>query len=64
MDMLHQPIFWAELAAIVWINPLLGTPGYEPTATGMSLARPHVAVLASVPDPLALRALAPRLSFT
>jgi YjbE family integral membrane protein len=23
MDMLHQPIFWAELAAIVWINLLV-----------------------------------------
>ena len=23
MDMIHEPIFWAELAAIVWINLLV-----------------------------------------
>ena len=23
MDMTHQPIFWAELAAIIWINLLV-----------------------------------------
>jgi len=45
-------------AAIVWINPLLDTAGYEPTAVGMSLARPHITTLASVGDPDALRALA------
>lgn len=45
-------------AAIVWINPLLDTPGYEPTAVGMSLARPYVTVLTSLRDPAALRSLA------
>jgi uncharacterized protein with von Willebrand factor type A (vWA) domain len=45
-------------AAIVWINPLIVTEGYEPTAVGMSLARPHVSVLASVNDPEGLRSLA------
>jgi uncharacterized protein with von Willebrand factor type A (vWA) domain len=45
-------------AAIVWINPLLETRGYEPTAVGMSLARPYVTVLVSVRDPEGLRSLA------
>ena len=45
-------------AAIVWINPLLDTPGYQPTAVGMSLARPYVTVLTSLRDPAALRSLA------
>lgn len=27
-------------AAIVWLNPLADTPGYEPTALGMRIARP------------------------
>jgi uncharacterized protein len=37
-------------AAIVWLNPLLDTAGYEPTALGMSTARPFVTTLASVTD--------------
>ncbi|HET7216736.1 MAG TPA: VWA domain-containing protein, partial [Vicinamibacterales bacterium] len=45
-------------AAVVWINPLLDTRGYEPIARGMSLARPHLAVLTSVRDPAGLRTLA------
>jgi uncharacterized protein len=38
-------------AAIVWLNPLLPTPGYEPTALGMRVARPYVTKLASVTGP-------------
>jgi uncharacterized protein with von Willebrand factor type A (vWA) domain len=45
-------------AAVVWINPLLETPGYQPTAVGMRLARPFVSVLASVSNPEDLRSLA------
>jgi uncharacterized protein with von Willebrand factor type A (vWA) domain len=48
-------------AAVIWINPLLDTPGYEPTAIGMSVARPHVSLLTSVADPDGLRALARRV---
>ena len=35
-------------AGIVWLNPLLATDGYEPTAAGMRAARPHIATFASV----------------
>lgn len=45
-------------AAVVWLNPLLETPGYEPTARGMSLARPFVTILTSVNDPAGLMQLA------
>jgi uncharacterized protein with von Willebrand factor type A (vWA) domain len=45
-------------AAVAWLNPLLETSGYEPTAVGMSLARPYVTVLTAVPDPAGMRALA------
>ena len=38
-------------AAIIWLNPLAATPGYEPTARGVRLARPFVAVLAAANDP-------------
>jgi uncharacterized protein len=36
--------------ALVWLNPLLDTPGYEPTAVGMSTARPFVTTFSSVND--------------
>jgi hypothetical protein len=36
--------------ALVWLNPLLETPGYEPTALGMSTARPYVTTFSSVND--------------
>jgi uncharacterized protein with von Willebrand factor type A (vWA) domain len=37
-------------AGVVWLNPLLETPGYEPTARGMRAARPYVTTFASVSD--------------
>jgi len=37
-------------AGLVWLNPLLETPGYEPTSRGMSAARPYVTTFASVTD--------------
>jgi len=45
-------------AAIVWLNPLLPTPGFAPTALGMSVARPYVTTLASVSDAVDLVRLA------
>jgi uncharacterized protein with von Willebrand factor type A (vWA) domain len=50
--------------AVIWMNPLLHTPGYRPTATGMSIARPHVTLLTSVVDAAGLRALASTLRIT
>ena len=47
-----------QAAAVIWLNPLLDTPGYEPTARGMSLARPFVTALAPARDAAALSALA------
>jgi len=35
-------------AAVIWLNPLIATPGYEPTALGMRVARPYVTTFASV----------------
>lgn len=37
-------------AAVVWLNPLIATPGYEPTAAGMSAARPFVTTFSSAND--------------
>jgi len=37
-------------AAIVWLNPLLDTVGYEPTAAGMSAARASITSFTNVSD--------------
>ena len=44
-------------AGVVWLNPLLETEGYEPTATGMSAARPYVTTFTSVNDQAGLARL-------
>ncbi len=49
---------WRDSAATIWLNPLLDTAGYEPTALGMRTARPFVTTLASVMDPAGLLRLA------
>ena len=41
-------------AGVIWLNPLLDTPGYEPTALGMSIARPFVSTFAWAGDPAGL----------
>jgi uncharacterized protein with von Willebrand factor type A (vWA) domain len=45
MGVLHR-----RSAGVVWLNPLLATPGYQPTARGMSAARPYVTTFFSVTD--------------
>jgi hypothetical protein len=44
-------------AGVVWLNPLLETEGYEPTAAGMSAARPYITTFASVNDQAGLARL-------
>jgi len=44
---------------IVWLNPLLGDPRYEPTARGMAAARPYVHVLAPAHNLESLERLLP-----
>jgi hypothetical protein len=48
-------------AAILWLNPLLDTPGYEPSAIGMRAARPFADAFAWARDPAALARLASAL---
>jgi len=45
-------------AAIIWLNPLLETSGYQPSAVGMRIARPFVTTLAWVEDAGSLMRLA------
>jgi len=42
---------------LVWLNPLLGSPGYEPLTIGMQAALPHLSVFAPAHNLDALRAL-------
>jgi len=44
--------------SVIWLNPLIGTAGYEPTAVGMRAARPHVSTFDWVDAPEDLRRLA------
>jgi len=47
-----------QSAAIVWLNPLVDTPGYQPTARAMQIARPYVAALTWAGDAAGLARLA------
>lgn len=48
-------------AGVIWLNPLIDTPGYQPTALGMRTARPYVTTLTWVEDAAGLRRLAGEL---
>ena len=47
---------------LVWLNPLLGSPGYEPLTRGMQAALPHLDVFAPASDLASLEQLARHLS--
>ena len=42
---------------LVWLNPLLGNPTYEPLTRGMQAALPHIDVFAPLHNLQSLRAL-------
>ena len=52
-----------RVGRIVWLNPLLGSPSYEPLTRGMLAALPHLDVFASAHDLASLERLASHLSF-
>ncbi len=39
-----------QVRRLIWLNPLLGTPDYEPLTLGLQAARPHVDTFASALD--------------
>ena len=47
----------ARAGRVIWLNPLLGSPGYEPVTQGMSTALPYIDVFASAHNLNGLRAL-------
>jgi uncharacterized protein with von Willebrand factor type A (vWA) domain len=42
---------------VIWLNPLLGQPGYEPVAAGMTAALPHIDLFAPANNLQSLAAL-------
>jgi uncharacterized protein len=46
---------------VIWLNPLLGSPGYSPLARGMSAALPHVDIFASAHNLVSLQDLSKHL---
>jgi uncharacterized protein with von Willebrand factor type A (vWA) domain len=60
VDMLRDAmrVLHRHSAGVVWLNPLVDTRGYEPTASGMRAARPYVHTFTSVQDAPGLRRLA------
>jgi uncharacterized protein with von Willebrand factor type A (vWA) domain len=47
---------------LIWLNPLLGTPGYEPLTRGMQAARPHIDDFLPAHNLASLEALAEHLN--
>jgi [protein-PII] uridylyltransferase len=52
----------ARARRVLWLNPLLGDPRYEPTARGMAAALPFVDALLPVHDLESLERLLPQLA--
>ena len=46
---------------LVWLNPLLDQPGYEPISAGMQVALPHLDLLAPAGDLASLKVVLPKL---
>jgi uncharacterized protein with von Willebrand factor type A (vWA) domain len=51
-----------RVGRIVWLNPLLGSPSYQPLTRGMQAALPHIDVFAPAHDVASLERLAEHLS--
>lgn len=47
---------------IIWLNPMMGWPGYEPVALGMQAAMPHIDLLISAHTLESLAAIEPHLA--
>jgi uncharacterized protein with von Willebrand factor type A (vWA) domain len=54
--------FKRRAGRVIWLNPLLGNPSYEPLTRGMSAALPLIDVFAAAHNLAALRGLAGKLS--
>ena len=48
--------------SVLWLNPLMGNPGYEPTTRGMQAVLPYIDLLVSAHNVASLRTLVRQLS--
>lgn len=48
----------ARTASVVWLNPLLAIPGYEPTARGMQAALSYIDLFSEASDPVSFKKMA------
>ena len=55
-------VIHARARRLVWLNPLLGRPGYEPRTAAMQAALPHLDLFAPAHDLRSLAALEPVLA--
>lgn len=58
-EQLGEELEWIRRRAgkVIWLNPLLGSPSYEPLTRGMQAALPHVDVFAPAHNLASLQAL-------
>ena len=64
VDLLENNMSFLQKHArnVIWLNPLKGSPGYEPTTRGMQVALPHVDIFASAHNLNSLRKLVRQLT--
>ncbi len=58
----RSPGFNAARTVSIWLNPLIGSPGYEPLTRGIRAALPFVDDFLSVRDMSSLESLARHLN--
>ncbi|MBL8961316.1 MAG: VWA domain-containing protein [Gemmatimonadetes bacterium] len=51
-----------RVGRVIWLNPLMGAPGFAPETRGMQAALPHLDLLAPCHNLAAVEALIPRLA--
>lgn len=64
VDLLHREMARLKRTSyrLIWLNPLLGSPDYEPSARGMMAALPHIDDFLPVHNLASLEALADHLA--
>ncbi|MGG4494829.1 vWA domain-containing protein [Brevibacillus reuszeri] len=51
-------VIHSQAASVIWLNPLLAMPGYEPIASGMQAALPYIDTFSSANDPVSFKKMA------
>ena len=64
VDLLEDSMHFLHKHArnVIWLNPLKGSPGYQPATRGMQAALPHIDIFASAHNLNSLRNLVHQLA--